>query len=306
MLREYDEEDARFGVLMGTSRAMQSVYQQIEYIAARREPVFILGETGTGKELCGQAIYRHGGKGNGRFLALCCRALDESEKNSFSEIPEEPFTLFLDEVMELPSRPQSQLLSLIHTRNDIRYICSCSYDPLQALQAGRFRKELFYRLHVLSLQMPNLRDCGHDIIDLSHAFLCEYARAVGKGFNSLSADAESLLKRYPWPGNIRELQSVILQTVLRHNGEVLEASMLPEAIRQIQRRVNNKGSKEMEKPVIPLWLAEKKTIEQAIEYCEGNISKAARLLEISASTIYRKMESWQEKKQSSEQSKSFR
>jgi two-component system repressor protein LuxO len=273
---------------MGVSPAMQEVYRQIEYASGRKVPVFITGETGTGKELCAQAIHKYGRFPDSPFIVVrCC-----SETPAFD--PDEgPHTMFFDNVMELPADLQFKVLCLLQSREDIRFICASHAGPYSATEENGFRRDLFYRLHVLTIEMPPLRRCGKDILDIGHAFLCEIAREEGKKFRDFSHEAEEILINYDWPGNFRELENVIRQTVVTHEGEFLEAGMLPKAmVARVSRRLLARNNKKI---IVPLWQTEKKTIEDAIQKCDGNISKAARLLGISPSTIYRKREFWQEK-----------
>ncbi len=294
-LKEITGSDRHFGKLMGTSAAMQAVYNQIESIAGQAAPVFITGETGTGKERSAQAIHKYSDFKDYPFISMHCSAClssDNDDSKFFSGLPDSPFTLFLDEITDLPLENQSRLLGLMYSRQDIRYISASCHDLQQKVEEGDFRKDLFYRICGFLIHMPPLRECSHDVLDIAHACLCEFSRSANKEFNSFSTEAEKILKSYKWPGNVRELENTIRQAVLNNEGTVMDAKMLPGRLLKTTSRRKTSFRNIKKKAVVPLWQAEKRTIEEAIDYCNGNITHAAKLLEISASTIYRKLASW--------------
>lgn len=182
-------------------------------------------------------------------------------------------------------------------KTDVRLICATNRNPRIDIGEGRFREDLYYRMHVLPLHMPPLRERGDDILDLAYALLKKYALIENKEFAQFSVDAEMVLRHYPWPGNIRELQNVIRQVVVMADGTVVTPGMLPEHVCLKITRLQKPNSSTPHRPedarIMPLWLMEKNLIEQAIELCHGNIPRAAAILEISPSTIYRKKLSWE-------------
>ena len=231
-------------------------------------------------------------------------------------------TLFLDEVCEMDADLQTKLLRFIQTGSfepvggpktevvDVRFICATNRDPWVEVQAGRFREDLYYRLHVIPIQLPPLRERGDDILTLVRHYVRIYAEEEGKAFRDISDEAADVLSEYSWPGNIRELQNVIRNAVVLYDAEVIEPAMLPAKIAQVAglRALNPVRSiaqaqsgapaapldeLALSERIVPLWLLEKEATERAIELCDGNIAKAAAYLGISPSTIYRKRVAWE-------------
>ena len=303
---------------IGASPAMQAVYRAIECAAPSKASVFISGESGTGKELCAQAIHRCGPRRDKPFIALNCaaipRELMESEvfghvKGAFTGAVAQRAgaakladggTLFLDEICELDPSLQAKLLRFIQTgtfqkiggdrteRVDVRLICATNRDPLREVAAGRFREDLYYRLHVVPLHVPPLRERREDIPVLARHFLSVFAREEGKTFTGLSPQAEAIFTAYDWPGNVRQLQNVIRNVTVLHDGPVVLPSMLPSPPAGVPAPCLGEAGEQAR----PLHLVEKEAIETAIAQCDGNIFQAAQLLEISPSTIYRKKAGW--------------
>ncbi len=333
LVAHYKENFERnsFAGFIGASMPMQAVYRIIESAAPSKATVFITGESGTGKEVCAEAIHKSSPRREHPFVALNCAAIPhdlmESEifghvKGSFTGAVgdrkgaaslADGGTLFLDEICEMDLDLQSKLLRFIQTGSfqkvgsgkmesvDVRFVCATNRDPLAEVKAGRFREDLYYRLHVIPLTLPPLRERGEDILLLARELLSRYAREEGRRFTDFSPEAVRLLLDYPWPGNVRELQNVIRNTVVLNDGERVEVTMLPPPL-------SNRGAIQMPpadnpiavtaeaqpQPVRPLWIVEKEAIEHAIRQCDGNIPKAAALLEISPSTIYRKKQAWED------------
>jgi two-component system repressor protein LuxO len=230
-------------------------------------------------------------------------------------------TLFLDEICEMQIDLQSKLLRFLQTgtvqpvgankpeKVDVRIVCATNRDPAAEVAAGRFREDLYYRLHVLPVHMPPLRERDADVLLIARAFLREFSRDEGRRFQDFDADAEAALLAYPWPGNVRQLQNVLRQAVVMHDDELIRADMLslntiaPSrdepalALRGQARPVAASGSIDAagwsaEADIVPLAQVERSTIERAIEICGGNIPRAAAFLGVSASTLYRKKQSW--------------
>ena len=361
---------------VGESLAMQTVYKTIDCVANSKASAFIVGESGTGKEVCAHAIHNAGNRKDGPFVALNCASIPkdliESEifghtKGAFTgavanrdgaATQAHNGTLFLDEICEMDLELQSKLLRFIQTgvfqrvgatkeeKVDVRFVSATNRMPWDEVKAGRFREDLFYRLHVIPIELPPLRVRGKDILLLATNLLKEYNKEEGKNFKGFSREAKDCLKGYSWPGNVRQLQNVIRQIVVLNDSETVELAMLPVQLttelesnsvsqsnfaqsfnsktepyqRAEDINANNSeathasafiGNIEQGAFVIPkaaeavvpkvdsgqiepLWLTEKRTIENAIERCDGNVPKAAALLDISASTIYRKRQTWEE------------
>jgi two-component system repressor protein LuxO len=227
-------------------------------------------------------------------------------------------TLFLDEVCEMDLDLQSKLLRFIQTGSfqkvgaseqtqvDVRFVCATNRDPMDEIKKGNFREDLYYRLHVIPIPLPPLRDREDDVLLIARKFLADYASEEGKDFHGFSREAEAIIVGYGWPGNVRELQNVVRQVVVLNPGGVVTPGMLPIPLRDT-KIVVQAGDTPSDSPraegqaadqagdtgIRPLWMVEKDTIENAIRACEGNVPKAAALLEISASTIYRKRQAWE-------------
>jgi two-component system repressor protein LuxO len=187
-------------------------------------------------------------------------------------------------------------------RADVRYVCATNRDPWGEVQAGRFREDLYYRLHVVPCAMPPLRERDDDVLLLARHFLGLYAKEEGKAFTDFDEDAVRALRRYPWPGNIRELQNALRNTVLFNEGTVVGEAMLsrldPHAAAP-PRQGSIAALAAAPRPggtVKPLWMVEKETIEEAIALCNGNIPRAAALLEVNPSTIYRRKAEWEKER----------
>lgn len=326
-----------YGGFIGASAAMQTVYDTIDALAPTDATAFIVGESGTGKELAAEAIHAFSDRRNAEFVAINCAAIPgelmESElfghvRGAFTGASTaregaarlaDGGTLFLDEICEMDLELQKKLLRFIQTGSfrrvgsntletvNTRFVCATNRDPLVEMREGRFREDLFYRLHVVPLRLPPLRERGKDILLIARSFLDRHAAAAGKHFTSFSAAAEEQLLRYAWPGNVRQLQNVVQQTVVLNDGEQVELDMLPEHVREglLETRLTGEaaaaamahgpgegGTLAARRAIEPLWMVEKRAIEAAIEACGGNINRAAGLLEVAPSTLYRKRQAW--------------
>jgi DNA-binding NtrC family response regulator len=318
----------RFQGLIGASLPMQAVYRIIESAASSTATVFITGESGTGKEVCAQAIHACSPRRDKPFIVLNCsaipRELMESEifghvKGAFTGAVQARLgaaraadggTLFLDEVCEMDIGLQAKLLRFAQSatispvgadkteRVDVRLICASNRDPLQAVEAGQFREDLYYRLHVIPVSLPPLRERDDDVLLLAHHFLTAYAQEEGKAFASFEPAVAAAILADRWPGNVRQLQNVLRNIVVLHTGTEVRVSMLPphltaHVVTQLSRPENANRQAPTGPPAIrPLWQTERDLIEDAIARCGGNIDKAAAQLHINPSTIYRKRTAW--------------
>ncbi len=325
-------ESAQYRGFIGNSDAMKAVYRIIESSAASKATVFITGESGTGKEVCAEAIHSASPRNNKPFIALNCAAIPkeliESElfghvKGAFTgaamerqgavELADQG-TFFLDELCEMDLDLQSKLLRFIQTGTyqkvgsskmhtvDVRFVCATNRNPWVEVQEGRFREDLYYRLHVIPIVLPPLRDRGNDVIEIAHALLAAITLEENKAFTSFSSAVVDLFREYAWPGNIRELQNVIRNIVVLNQGSEVIPSMMPPLSPHSRNLVSKSApigepestSFEHKGDIEPLWIVEKRAIKTAIDMCDGNIPRAAGLLEVSPSTIYRKLQGWQE------------
>ncbi len=333
--------DSYFGFI-GSSLAMQAVYRTVDAAAASKATVFITGESGTGKEVAAEAIHRQSPRKNGPFVAINCGAIpkDLMESEIFGHVKgaftgahadrdgaasrASGGTLFLDEICEMDLALQTKLLRFIQTgtfqkvgggkteKVDVRFVCATNREPLTEVEAGNFREDLYYRLHVIPLHLPPLRDRNGDVVEIARHFLTAYAAEEGKKFASFSPEAEQIIGQFNWPGNIRQLQNVIRNIVVLNEGDTVTADMLPPPLNQLGPAAKSGADAQQpaEQPqvaatgataasavgngdIVPLWKVERDVIERAIEACDGNIPKAAAKLGISPSTIYRKKLSWE-------------
>jgi two-component system repressor protein LuxO len=316
--------ETAFEGFIGASPAMRDVYAQIARVSPSRAPVFVTGESGTGKEVCAEAIHARSRGARGPFIALNCGAIPkelmESEifghvKGAFTSAHEDRAgaaeladggTLFLDEICEMDLGLQTKLLRFIQTgafrrvggaslkQVDVRFVCATNRDPKAEIAAGRFREDLFYRLHVLPLHLPALRERGEDIVQLAQSFLARFAAEEGRAFKGFDDDAEQSLAAYRWPGNVRQLQNVIRRVVVLHDGEQVSGAMLdlPEGANHEAARDTGPLPRVTAPSIAPYWMQEQRIIAEALAAFDGNAQKAAAALEIAPSTIYRKIQSW--------------
>lgn len=330
----------RFHGFIGSSLAMQAVYRTITAAAPSKATVFITGESGTGKEVTARAIHAESPRRQRPFIALNCaaipRELIESEifghqKGAFTgaQQPREGAaeqanggTLFLDEIGEMNLDLQSKMLRFLQTGTvkrlgsnheqqvDVRIVCATNRDPWAEVQAGRFREDLFFRLQVIPLHLPPLREREDDVLLLADELLRRFAREENKAFSGFTTEARAAIRHHAWPGNVRELENVIRQAVVLNPGGVVTLAQLRLETRQPSRASlaltspqssstsmlavgngsgNGHGSSEA---IEPLALVERRAIEHAIAVCKGNIPEAARKLDVAPSTIYRKISQW--------------
>ncbi|WP_144184047.1 sigma-54-dependent transcriptional regulator [Elioraea rosea] len=314
---------------IGAAPAMQAVYRIIDNAAASRATVFITGESGTGKELAAEAVHAVSPRREGPFVAINCAAIPREliESEVFGHVrgaftgavadragaaaQAQGGTLFLDEICEMDLALQGKLLRFIQTgayqrvgstrleQGDVRFVCATNRDPLAEVKAGRFREDLYYRLHVIPIELPPLRERGEDIVLLADRFLERFAAEERKGFKGLSPDAEAALLAHAWPGNVRELENAIRTAVVLNDGPVLTAAMLPGRVLAAAPPAETLAARKPApltsagRGIRPLAEIEREAIEAAIEACGGNIAQAAAALGVSPSTIYRKRLAWE-------------
>lgn len=342
LTQDFDADD--YVDFIGSSPPMQDVYRMIESAAPSKATTFITGESGTGKELCAEAIHKKSPRAKERFVTLNCAAIPkdlmESEifghvKGAFTDATSDRDgaasvadggTLFLDEICEMDLLLQTKLLRFIQTGRvqkvggdteepvDVRFVCATNRNPLQAVADGEFREDLYYRLHVIPIHLPPLRDRDNDIFVLASRMLVEFAEEEGKQFKGFDDDAAAALLHYAWPGNVRQMQNVLRNIVVLNDAERVSLDMLPLEFREPGEWQSGTNQLDRSKPeglgawqderhglsrpkgeagIEPLWQIERRAIEDAIERCGGNIPRAAVFLEVSPSTLYRKLQSWE-------------
>jgi two-component system repressor protein LuxO len=308
---------------------MRIAYDELECIAAVDDTVLVLGESGTGKELAARAVHDLSVRASDPFVIVDCAAtsIANFERDLFGAYVRDDEmgqsreglvtlaaggSLFLNEVSELDYASQSLLLRFIdsgvfrcvgateESAVDVRIIASSRRDLSEEVKAGRLREDLYYRLHVLQIRLPPLREILDDIPHITSAILDRLAAEAGRPFDGLTYDAEARLLSYDWPGNVRQLQSVLRWVTAMTVGSEISADVVMKAIAQFDGRSEVASPAETDfvdsgartSGVKPLWLVEKEVIQHAIDVSGGNINRAAALLEVAPSTIYRKVQGW--------------
>lgn len=318
------ETDLRdFSNIIGDSESTKNMMKMISKVTQTDAPVFLRGESGTGKSLIAETIHSHSNRKNRPFMTINCPAIPATlleseffghEKGSFTgaiKAKEGKFevanggTVFLDEIAELPMDLQVKILRVIQNKEfervgglktiktDIRIIAATNKNVEKAVKEGAFREDLFYRLNVLPIYVPSLRERANDIPSLAKYFFELHVKKEGKKFNHLSEEIIETLKRYPWPGNIRELENVIERAIILGKEPDIRARDLPENIRQknfIDKKTysDNFTEKTSNSP-LSLKDMEYESLVEALKGSAGNISKAAKVLNISRDTLYKRM-----------------
>ncbi|MCL4150332.1 UNVERIFIED_CONTAM: hypothetical protein GTU68_047825 [Idotea baltica] len=321
------EDDEGFSGFIGSSVPMRAVYRLINSAAKSNATVFVTGESGTGKEVCAQAIHDNSQRAQKKFVAINCAAIPgelmESEifghiRGAFTGATADKLgaakvahkgTLFLDEICEMSPHLQTKLLRFIQTGTfnpvgqptpetvDVRFICATNRDPLEEVAAGRFREDLYYRLHVVPIHLPPLRARGDDMLLIGRHLLAQYAKEEGKSFSGFSEDAADAIRAYKWPGNVRQLQNILRNGVVLGDGPELSASMLRAPVGLAGRSESDSSAPARPsgirvQAIRPMHEVERDAIERAVGLCDGDVRKAAVFLNLSPATIYRKQKQW--------------
>jgi len=304
-----------FEAIIGNAPKMHRVFDVLRQAAPTNATVLILGESGTGKELIAKAIHQNSPRRNMPFVALNCAALSESileselfghERGAFTGADRQRKgrfeyanggTLFLDEVGDMPLPTQIKLLRVLEERAitrvgsntpikvDVRLVAATNQDLEAYVKSGKFRQELYFRLRVMEIRLPPLRERPADIPLLVEAFIREFAREHAKRVDSIDAEARRALTAYPWPGNVRELRNTIEQMVVIAEGTELRAEHLPDYIRGMKiepRSLEGLAGVAMDD-------VEREHIRSTLALTEGNREAAAKLLGIGERTLYRKI-----------------
>jgi DNA-binding NtrC family response regulator len=307
------------GAIVGTCPAMREVYKAIGRVSDQNFPVLITGESGTGKELVARAIYQHGHRARAPYRALNCAAIPESlleselfghERGAFTGADRKRIgkfeqcnggTIFLDEVGDMAPALQAKMLRLLQeqefervggnevVRTDLRLIAATHRDLKAWVTEGRFRPDLYYRLSVVTIHLPPLRERGDDLSLLVQLFLRRYDRELGREVREVAPEAMDRLRNYPWPGNIRELQSVLQQALLRASGMVLLPEFLPNDLLPETQTSGAYETGTRHRPGSTLADLEREAIQQCLLQAGGHRRRAAELLGISTRTLLRKI-----------------
>lgn len=329
--------------IIGSGPAMQDVYSMIRRIADSSATVLLLGETGTGKELAARAIHDLSSRATAPFIRVNCGALSEGvleselfghAKGAFTNAYENRTgrfeaahggTIFLDEINSVNLNVQVKLLRVLQEQEfervgdtktisvDCRIIAATNRDLVSLVEADRFREDLYYRLNVLPLYLPPLRERREDLSELIEFFIARYAAENRRKVNSISNDAMGYLRAYSWPGNVRELQNYIERAIVLAEGSSIESPLLPPHVRgeapQRLGRVNRSDIESMCAELVSLGLAqhpeegaayngvmgvvEKELILQVLRMCQGTQTKTATRLGINRNTLHKKIEEHQ-------------
>lgn len=317
------EGGTRLGMI-GTSPALSSVLDLVERVADSPTTVLVMGESGTGKELVARALHAGSSRRTQPFIKVNCAAIPRDlleaelfgyERGAFTgAVSSKPGrfeladggTLLLDEIGDLPAEMQVKLLRALQEGEfervgglktqhvDVRLIAATNRDLRDLISQGKFREDLYYRLHVVSVVLPSLRDRPEDIDALAMHFLKKYAQRLRRPMTRISEAAMARLRSYPWPGNVRELENVMERAVLFTDGDQVEDAALPEELRGVERTSKRPvadaaavGLREQVKATVAV--VERELIQKALDQTEGNVTRAARLLKISRKGLQLKM-----------------
>jgi transcriptional regulator with PAS, ATPase and Fis domain len=303
------------GLISGNGK-MRAVFSLIEKVASTNSPILIIGETGSGKELVARAIHERSTRASNPFIAINCAVLSEtlleselfghekgaytgavSRKHGLFEVADKG-TIFLDEILDMPQKVQAKLLRALETKSfrrvggtkdievDVRLLSASSVDLGQAIEAGNFRKDLYYRLSTVVIEIPPLRERKDDIPILVEFFVKRLERAAGGRNVGVSGGAVDALCSFGWPGNVRELEHVIERAYVLSDGDLIDEEDLPERLRKAEKIPLSEG-------LAPLEEIEKRYIAKVLKETGGNRTRAAKILGIDRKTLYRKVRTGQ-------------
>jgi two-component system nitrogen regulation response regulator GlnG len=331
-----DVESDVEGAIFGSDPRMLEIYKSIGRVAAQDVTVLITGESGTGKELVARAIYQHSARSQAPFLALNCAAIPEPlieselfghEKGAFTGADRRRIgkfeqysggTILLDEIGDMPLALQAKILRLLQEqtfervggtetlRSNVRVLASTHRDLRAWVAEDKFRADLYYRLSVFTIHLPRLRERGTDLEQLVRHYVSRFGRALHRDIREIAPETLDRLRAYPWPGNIRELQSVVKQALLRASGTVLLPAFLPELqtevtgraqepageLPDLDGRIREQLAREADDIYVETHrLVDRLLLVRALEQSGGNQREAARLLGISRQTMRTKLRS---------------
>jgi DNA-binding NtrC family response regulator len=316
-LKKEVESRYHFHHLIGKSPSMQKIYDLIERISDTSSNVLITGESGTGKELVAKAIHYNGIRKGGRFIAVNCAAIPETlleselfgyKKGAFTDAKSDKKglifeahegTLFLDEITEMPFTLQAKLLRVIEGREvrplgdtntypiDVRIISTSNRDINSLIQQNQFREDLYYRLKVIDIELPPLRERREDLPPLIQHFIGKFNNELKKNISGISESALRIILNYSWPGNVRELENVIQRAITLGQHEMILVEDLPiQMVQEKDEGLIEKGVREK----YTVDQLEKEYIKKVLIEVGGNKSKAAEILGLDRKTLYRKLQ----------------
>lgn len=313
-MREELDQRYQFDNIVGRSPAMRDIFHTVERVAPTRATVLLAGESGVGKDMIARAIHQHSPRKNHPFVKINCTAIPENlmeselfgyEKGAFTGAntskpgkfeQADQGTVFLDEIGDVPGNIQVKLLRILQerqferlgsnlTRNvDVRVVAATNVDLRAALEQGRFREDLYYRLNVVPINIPPLRDRKEDIPFLAKHFVQKLSKELGTAAREISPAAMERLLAHPWPGNVRELENTIERSLVLASGEVLQPSDI-----RVEAPRNNMQMAQQQTPLLPegetLEHWEQMMIREALRRANGNKSQAARLLGLTRNAL---------------------
>jgi two-component system response regulator AtoC len=321
-LREAAQQQARFDDMLGQSEEMRKVFRIVDKAAGYATTVLVHGESGTGKELVARALHRRGPRKDRPFVAVNCGAIPEAlleselfghKRGAFTDASSDKAglfeeadggTLFLDEIGELPSKLQVKLLRALQEgtirrigdtkdrKVDVRVVTATARDLETEVEEGRFREDLYYRLAVLPISVPPLRERKSDIPLLVEHFLAKHNARLHTQVKSVTPAAMKVLLSYPWPGNVREIENLMERAMVLADGDVLGEEDLPEHLRKpagVDALVLESGDLSIKRAS---RLIEETLIRRALEHTKGNRTQAARVLEISHRALLYKIKDY--------------
>ena len=306
----------QFSGLISRDGKMRAVFNLIEKVASTNSPVLIIGETGSGKELVARAVHERSTRAGSPFIAINCAVLSEnlleselfghekgaytgavSKKHGLFEVANTG-TIFLDEIVDMPQKVQAKLLRALETKTfrrvggtkdirvDVRILSASATDLTKALDTAVFRKDLYYRLSTVVIEIPPLRERKDDIPLLVDFFLRRLERAAGKRRVSMRDSAMEALSSFNWPGNVRELEHVVERAYVLSEGDSIDTEDLPEKLRNVEK------TRSVEE-LVPLEEIERQYIAKVLKQTGGNRTRAAKILGIDRKTLYRKVRAGQ-------------
>jgi DNA-binding NtrC family response regulator len=315
-MRPVPEVGADDSAIIGSSPQMMSVFKTLARAAESDATVLVLGESGTGKEMVARVLHNRSHRRRGTFVAVNCAAIPENlleselfghEKGAFTGAigrrigrfeRAQGGTLFLDEIGDMSLALQAKILRAIQEREvervgggapvavNVRIVAATNRELGAAVREGKFREDLYYRLAVVSVQLPPLRTRGADVEQLALYFVAHYAREHGRALRAVAEDFFSALRAHPWPGNVRQLRNAVERAVVMCEGEVLHAQHLPPDVRNPEAPAGASGAEE---PLVTLEEMERRMIRRALRETANNLTTAAERLGIHRNTLRRKI-----------------
>ena len=316
-LRRQLREHGTFGPLIGNSPEMRKIYQVVEQAAPTNASVLITGESGTGKELVAQTLHQLSPRASFPFVAINCAAIPETlleseifghEKGAFTGAADrrqgcfelaDRGTLFLDEIGEMTPATQVKLLRVLQERTfrrvggrteqsvDVRVIAATNIDPVEAVQKGKLREDLFYRLNVFAFRLPPLRERKEDLALLIQSFINEFNSSNQKSIAGVDHQAMRMIEQYAWPGNVRELKNVIERATILAPGPFIEPKHMPTSLAH-EPAVQHQPQVALA-PGTTVEEAERRLIQMTLEHTRDNKTRAAEILGISLKTLHNKL-----------------